>query len=60
MSKRIEQSRRHGHFDPRYLVAESHELPTAPNTSPREPAIGPERLGLLARTRLGTKEWIEL
>jgi hypothetical protein len=60
MSKRIEQSRRHGHYDPRYLVVELHDLRAAPTTSPRGTAIGHGSPGLVPRTPLRTAEGVEL
>ena len=60
MSKRIEQPRRHGHYDPRYLVVERHDLKAALDMSPRANRISPARLGLLPPTPPGDKERVEL
>jgi len=59
MSKRIEQSRRHGHFDPRYLVVEPQDPKAALDRSPQATTISPARLGLLP-TPPGAKERVEL
>jgi hypothetical protein len=67
MTKRMEQSRRHGHHDPRYLhqlrVLVSQDLPAEPDILPKdfEVFIGPANLRLLPQPApLGTEERVQL
>ena len=63
MSKRIEQSRRHGHHDPRYLVLVPQDPPTAPDGVPQKSFIGPESTGLRLvpqQAPLATQERVQL
>ena len=55
MSKRIEQPRRHGHHDPRYLVLVPQDLPASPDVAPQETFIGPASL----RAPLATEERVQ-
>ena len=60
MSKRIEQSRRHGHQDPRYLVLVPQDLATGPEIAAQETFIGPARMGLLPeQAPMATEERVQ-
>lgn len=65
MTKRIEQSRRHGHHDPRFgdraLTLVPQHLPPTPDALPQDPApfIGAVPLKLLPAP-LGIEERVQL
>ena len=61
MSKRIEQSRRRGHHDPRYLVLVPRHLPTAPSVVPQETFTGHASVARLPQQAPpGTEESVQL
>ena len=67
MTKRMEQSRRRGHYDPRFrnraLALVPQHLPPAPDEVPQDPAtfIGPTAMKRLPQPApLGTEERVQL
>lgn len=61
MSKRIEQSRRHGHHDPRHLVLVPQDPPTAPDEKPKETVTGSSNVRQLPeQASPGPKESVRL